>query len=113
MLVTCLFVFVRGSWRLGPLESGLAITAALLLAPYAASNSVLTPFGIGAIPLLQKNWKFGIALVGVVDLPYLFAAQPTLRQIWEANYWTGVLLLMFVILSIYLFQQKNLEPAKA
>jgi hypothetical protein len=90
-------------------HAALLLTASLLLAPYAASNSVLTPLAIGVIPLFQKRPWLGILLLGLFYLPYAVLGHTDLRTAWEASYWTVVLLLTWLVLLWDLAQ----EPAPA
>jgi hypothetical protein len=88
-------------------EAGLLVTASLLLAPYAASNSVLTPLAVGVIPLLQRRPIFAISLVALHDLPFIALGRPDLRSTMESSYWTLVLLVTWVILVVDLAGQSR------
>lgn len=107
IMAATIYFFLRRGWQLGRLEAGFLVTAGLLLGPYAASNSVLTPFAIGAIPFFQKRVWRGTILIALVDLPYLFLGRPELRQAWEANYWTGFLLIVWFLLILQLTAPAN------
>ena len=88
----------RRGWALGRLEAGALIAGGLLLAPYAASNSVLTVLAIGIVPLFQRAPLLGLALIVLYDLPLISGGNVELRLMWEATYWTGVLLLSWLAL---------------
>jgi hypothetical protein len=83
----------RRGLTLGRLDAGWLLAAGLLLAPYAASNSVLTVLAIGVIPLLQRRPLIGLVLIFLYDLPLLSGGNAELRLAWEASYWTLVLVL--------------------
>lgn len=97
LLITIWPSIQRGA-RLNRLETGWLTSAGLLLAPYAASNSVLTPLALGVIPFLQKSPRRGIALLALFNLPYLALGRPELRANWESSYWTVVLLITWITL---------------
>jgi hypothetical protein len=105
-LAVSLFVIRRRRWMVGRIEAGLLVTAGLLLAPYAASNSVLTPLAIGVVPFFQQNRRAGLGLLFFYFLPYLGLSRPDLRAGYEALYWTLVLLLTW----LFLIRQLLLKP---
>ena len=90
-------LFKKG-WQLSRERIGWLTSASLLLAPYAGSNSVLTPLALGVIPFLQKNPVRGIALFALFNLPYLASGSSEFRTLWESSYWTFVLLLTWITL---------------
>ena len=99
------FILGAGFWiarrrglTLGRLDAGWLLAAGLLLAPYAASNSVLTVLAIGVIPLFQRWPLAGLALIFLYDLPLLTGGNAELRLAWEASYWTLVLFLSWGVL---------------
>ena len=80
--------------------SALLITGALLLGPYAASNSVLTPFAIGVIPLFQKRPLLGLILTVFFFFPFLKLGDTLWRMNMESNYWSFVLVLSFGVILL-------------
>ena len=100
--LTIFFLTLRSiiskGWPLSRAMTGWLTSAGLLLAPYAASNSVLTPLALGVIPFFQKNPQRGIALLALFNLPYLALGRPELRANWESSYWTVVLLITWITL---------------
>jgi hypothetical protein len=96
----------RRGLALGRLDAGWLLAAGLLLAPYAASNSVLTVLAIGVIPLFQRRPLVGLALILLYDLPLLTGGNAELRLVWEASYWTLVLILSWGVL-LFLARREN------
>jgi hypothetical protein len=72
------------------------IAGSLLIAPYAAGNSVLSVLAIGIIPLLQSNLLLGGILIVLVNLPYLWSLDMLYN--YQAYYWTIVVFLIWAIL---------------
>ena len=97
-----LWLLLRSENRLGRVQVGWLAAAALLLGPYAASNSVLTPLALGVIPFYQQKPFWGLALIALFNLPYLALGNPGLRVAWESSYWTMVLLLTWLVLGVFL-----------
>jgi hypothetical protein len=118
VLVATMIGISRRSWMLGRVEAGLLVTAGLLLAPYAASNSVLTPLAIGVTPFFQEHRRLGLGLLLFYFLPYLALARPDLRAAYESTYWTAVLLLTWLFSlfcrdsSRLLGNQRNHRPLR-
>ena len=52
-------------------KAGALIAASLLLAPYAAGNSILTVLAVGIIPLFQIKPRQGLILILLCDAPIL------------------------------------------
>lgn len=93
-------IYLWSAGRLGAERASYAllITAALLLGPYAASNTALTPFALGVIPLALVRPLWGLPLAGLYYLPYLMLGDAEWRFGQESNYWTLVLGLTFLAL---------------
>jgi hypothetical protein len=116
-MAVLLFLIKQG--RLQGNRSGFAllVTTALLLGPYAASNSLLTPFVLGVIPLFIKRPSWGLALASLYFFPYLKLGDELWRFNQESNYWTLVLILTFIVLAIDLWNsmpvsnEQTIEPA--
>ncbi len=114
VLAITIHVLRKQFWNLGRIEAGMLIIAGLLLAPYAASNSVLTPLAIGVVPFFQEHRRLGLGLLLFYFLPYLALARPDLRAAYESTYWTAVLLLTWLFLFVLLgLQPPAWESAKS
>ncbi len=97
-------------WRKPPIgrsEAGLLISASLLLGPYAASNSVLTPLAIGVVPLLQRRPLFALSLIALYDIPFIALGRPDLRATLESSYWTLILLITWMIFVFDVGRQRH------
>lgn len=93
--------------EIGRSEAGLLVTASLLLGPYAASNSVLTPFAIGVIPLLHRRLVVALSLIALYDLPFIGLGRPDLRAILESSYWTLILLITWMVFVVDLAWRRH------
>lgn len=72
------------------------IAGSLLIAPYAAGNSVLSVLAIGMIPLFQSNLLLGGILVALVNLPFLWSTDVLYN--FQSYYWTVVVLIIWAVL---------------
>jgi len=90
---------VQNRKRLSNELLGFFIAASLLLAPYAAGNSYLTPLALGVIPLLLSAPIPGLTLILLANAPYLVIHQRELLYWWSAPYWTLLLFLTWAILG--------------
>jgi hypothetical protein len=108
ILLVTLQILRRPGRQLGRIEIGALLAAGLLLSPYAASNSVLTQLAIGVIPLVLEYPALGFAALTFYFLPYIALSRPDLRANYEGMYWTGVLLLTWLVLigSLWLKRSK-------
>ncbi len=111
LVLSISIVLLRRKIKADRLGSALLISSALLLGPYAASNSVLTPFAIGVIPLFQKRPIWGLALSTLYFFPYFKLGDLAWRMNWESSYWTLVLLITLATLlfSVYKDSPKFFE----
>ena len=105
LLIATLWLIKKIWGRWGRLETGWMILGSLLLAPYSASNSTLTPLAIGVIPLIQRQPWLGLPILALYNLPLLVYRNQPLRQQWEWSYWTLVLLLSWLALGWVLLKQ--------
>lgn len=108
-IVLWLLIFIGTLWgigwkKIGRQESGLLVTASMLLAPYSG-NSVLVPFIVGTDQALQRGSAWGALLLVLYNIPYLFIGQVELRINWEYTYWCVVLFLTWI--SLILMSRKN------
>lgn len=111
LLGLTLWALMRDGRKMDRIRAGWLVASGLLLGPYAASNSVLTPLALGVIPLMQKRQALGLGLIALYNLPYLALSAPQLRAAWESGYWTGVLLISWG-LSLLSFQSVSLAQQK-
>lgn len=103
------FLVVRPGRRIEQLEAGVVVAAGLLLAPYAASNSVLTPLALTAPVLLLQRPLLGAGLLILADLPYLLLGNLAWRTGAESNYWT-VMIFVIWLAGLWRIQQRETNP---
>lgn len=98
------FVFVMANitiaWRtrftLNREKAGMLIAGSLLIAPYAAGNSLLTVLAVGVIPLFQSKPRIGLILILMIDClivwnrDMLFYYQASFQNLTLLTIW-GVL----------------------
>jgi hypothetical protein len=92
-----LFAAWKSRTTLSREKAGMLIAGSLLIAPYAAGNSVLSVLAIGIIPLLQANRLLGGILIVLVNLPYLWSSD--LLYNFQAYYWTVVIFITWAFLA--------------
>ena len=92
-----LFVAWKSRTTLSREKAGMLIAGSLLIAPYAAGNSVLSVLAIGMIPLFQSNLLLGGILIALVNLPFLWSTDVLYN--FQAYYWTAVVLLVWAVLA--------------
>ena len=92
-----LFVAWKSRTTFSREKAGMLIAGSLLVAPYAAGNSVLSVLAIGMIPLLQSNLLLGGFLLVLVNLPYLWSSDMLYN--FQAYYLTIVVFLTWAILA--------------
>jgi hypothetical protein len=113
-----LLVLAGSIWALrdrrmpGRAQASLLVSAGLLLAPYAASNSVLTPLALG-VPLLfpRRPWV-GLSLFVLANAPFVFLNDVSWRTNYEASYWTLVLIVFWIVFLVDLRLQRDHHPAR-
>jgi hypothetical protein len=93
------WALARTGLRLGREQAGLLTAAGLLLAPYAASNSVLTPLALAAPALLARRPWLGVLIFLLADLPYLYLGDAAWRTSTESMYWTLFMFVMWAALA--------------
>ncbi len=110
ILLATFFVAWRSSRELTREKAGMLIAASLLISPYAAGNNVLTLLAIGIMPLLQNDLMFGLPLVILTNLPYLFTRD--MLYYGQAYYWTALTFLSWAVISwrIYRSDQETAQP---
>lgn len=109
--VLCVTLYV--SWVSGAEftreKAGMLIAASLLLAPYAAGNTVINVLAIGMIPLLNRRFAVGLFFIILADLFYPFNA-PEFTRVY-AYYWTVYLVLAWMTLCwLILRSQREIIP---
>ena len=97
ILGTTLFVAWKSRATLSREKAGMLIAGSLLIAPYAAGNSVLSVLAIGMIPLFQANLLLGGILIALINLPFLWSTDVLYN--FQAYYWTGVVFLVWAVLA--------------
>lgn len=99
---TVFFITLWVTWKQPELESrsalGALLAAGLLLSPYASTHGVLVPLAVGVVPVGQRRRGAGVLLSALCFIPYLTALNFDWRLQWENSYWTGVLLLSWLVL---------------
>ncbi len=100
LAVTLYVTYTLRNDEFSSLHAAFWVAAALLLAPYAAGNSLLIVVALGMIPLfLETPWLGFLLLVGT-DAQYVFSAS--FRYSTSATYITALLLLSWATLGVYL-----------
>jgi hypothetical protein len=101
ILVTVLGITLTIAWKSGPAMSrekaGMLLAGSLLIAPYAAGNSVLSVVAIGVIPLFKSNQLLGGILLAIINFPYIWSTE--MLFYFQAYYWTLVVFLIWFILA--------------
>ncbi|MBN8620015.1 MAG: hypothetical protein J0L63_13990 [Anaerolineae bacterium] len=99
LLFTCanLYIVWVSRPRLSREKVGMLIGASLLIAPYAAGNSMVTVLAIGIIPLFQARRYSGLLLILLINTQF-FLSRDFLFQ-WGAYYATTILLLSWGFLA--------------
>jgi hypothetical protein len=92
-------VFI-GAWKIRGYSweaVGLLLSASLILSPYAAGNNLLVLYSLAVIPLvLARQWE-GVFLAVLINLPYLAIPFRGVQYQYSAAYWTGVLLVSWIL----------------
>jgi hypothetical protein len=116
ILVVTLFIALSGLPVLNRDRAAMLIAAGLILAPYSVGNSVLTVLAIGIISLFLLNWRLGLPLLVLTNLPFVFPRQ--IAYDWGALYWLLFLLLNWGIFcyrsrvnKVQISSVKQLKPA--
>jgi hypothetical protein len=78
-------------------KAAMLVAASLLIAPYAAGNSVLTVMAIGAIPLVQARPLLGGLLIALINFPIVWTTHQLYQ--YSAYYTTGLLLLCWAVMG--------------
>lgn len=77
-------------------KAAMLSAASLLLAPYAAGNSVLVVIAVGILPLLHRRFLIGLGFFIAADI-YIFLNRPALAD-YVSYYWTAYLFIAWAVL---------------
>ncbi len=102
LLVITLGLAWTGDRKMSREKAGMLLAASLLLAPYAAGNSVINVLAIGIIPLFHKRLWIGAALIFLANIFYPFNSPDFAR--YYAYYWTAYLLLAWSALGWHVWK---------
>jgi len=93
-------------WKLPPdlsrEKAGMLIAVSLLLAPYAAGNSVLTVLAVAVIPIFLSSSAVGLGLILLVDALYFIPREILFS--WSAYYWTAYLAIVIAVCATILLR---------
>ena len=110
--LTLYALYTWGDDEFSPLQAAFLVAAGLMLAPYAAGNSLVTVVALGAVPLFLEAPWLGLLLLAATDAQYFFS--PSFRYHTGASYVTAVLLLSWATLGVYVTRhQRAQEPPPA
>jgi hypothetical protein len=101
-LIATLIVALRSKPTLTREKAAMLITASLMLAPYAAGNSFLTPFAIGIIPMWQTRRRLGWLLIALVNVQFIWQFAFRDFAYWNGGYYNTAL--MILIWAIWCWQ---------
>ncbi len=85
-------------------KTGMVICASLLLAPYAAGNSLFNVLAVGIIPLFLARPWLGAALIAMTNIMILLPFE--FQYYHQHSYWTVFLLLTWGILNWRIYRQE-------
>jgi hypothetical protein len=91
-------------------KAGMLIACGLLLAPYAAGNSVGNVLAVGVIPLLIVSPATGIALIALMDFPFLWSTETLVK--YQSYWWTFILVLTWASINWRLYRNE-IQPSAA
>ncbi|MFZ4814570.1 MAG: glycosyltransferase 87 family protein [Phototrophicaceae bacterium] len=91
-------------------KAAMLMAAMLLIAPYAAGNSALTPYVIGVIPLAARRGRGGWPLIALTNLPFLALPFTDFQFHYSAYYWTAYFFIVFVVLAWHVWQRERVMP---
>jgi hypothetical protein len=96
-----------GRWSVSREKAGVLVSASLLVAPYAAGNSLLSSLVVGGAPLLLASPALGIATFVLDDLKYL---SPNAWMVaWGPTYATGQNLLLWTFLVWWILRRTSAQ----
>lgn len=98
-LLATLAVVWRAERTLSREKAGMLVAAGLLLAPYAAGNSVVSVLALGVIPLFVASPLVGGVLLVMMNLPFLFVGSPDILYSYQSYWWTVCLLASWAVFN--------------
>lgn len=96
--------------RFSRYKAAMLIAASLLIAPYAAGNTVLVVMAVGVIPLFQARPGWGLLLIALFDLPFLIPPEALLVSF---GYYSTLLLLLLWGAMIVQVWREEARPSEA
>ncbi len=104
-----LFIAWHTRFTLNREKAGMLIAASLLIAPYAAGNSLLTILAVGVIPLFQERPRIGLILIAMIDC--LFLWNNDMLFYYQASFQTLTLLTIWAALAWRTLTSTQPEPS--
>jgi len=111
LLAATVWIITKGKFNLSRDKAGFLICASLMLAPYAAGNSLLTAFAIGVIPLLANSPAIGLMLIALTDAQYVLSAD--FRYYWGNAYSLALVFIIWMVLGWQIYRTKSLAGKTA
>jgi len=105
--MSSLYIFLSSTTDMTRLKVGFLVAASILIAPYAAGNSVFTVLSFGIIPYFQMNKTVGGFLLFLVNLPY-FLDQKFIYN-YSSYYWTILLFFCWVLFGLILLHNREFD----
>jgi len=96
-VIANLIIIWRTRSTLNREKAGMLIAASLLIAPYAAGNSLLTVLAVGVIPLFQVRPRVGLILIVLIDC--LFLWNKDMLYYYQATFQDFTLLTIWAVLA--------------
>ena len=103
--ISSLYIFLTNTTHINRLKIGFLVAASILVAPYAAGNSIFTVLSFGIIPYFQMNKIIGGFLIFLVNLPF-FLNQELIYN-YSSYYWTIFLFFCWVLFGFTLLHKNN------
>lgn len=108
LLVATVWIALRSDHSLSREKAGLLIVTSLLLAPYAAGNTMVTVLAIGVMPLFINKPSLGIILILMINAPFLFVGQTDIL-IYYQGYWATITLIVAWLLFAWRVYQYEIK----
>jgi len=96
LFITLVFAWVT-RFEMSREKAGMLIAAMLLLAPYAAGNSVLLALIIGIIPLFMVQPFVGGTLILLINVPFFWNTEMLFN--YQSYWWTMILVSAWIVLG--------------
>ena len=111
-VLATLAVAWRANRTLSREKAGMLVAAGLLLAPYAAGNSVVSVLAIGIIPLFVAAPLTGGLLLMMVNLPFLFVGADHIMYNYQSYWWTLCLLTAWGVFNWRIIRHEIAVPSR-